>query len=361
MMLFRDYEKKHTFWRQLGQSMAEYTVVLAALVGGLLVANQGACPNDYEDCIEYLLTTMHDNYDGYSSSISAVHEYATDYEVADSGEGWSNGDGDGGDGSGSSGGGADGGVPEGLTQSTVLTSAGGMNNLGTYDASTGIVTEGGVAVGTYSSDTGEFISSDNVTISNVQVQNVVVDEDGNVLQRRAITDCATGDVYGFGYESQAAGHEGEFYDSLQLNSMDIGSSCSEPAFGVITKDGSEDGGRIVDGFYYASSQTPALASSPTEPTGEVVYWDFGPFASGICSVMVAGWDDSIEAGGEVDMDDPDEVYAAQLALFSETDSDKDPKIGSQDNEHYVQQVFLNGESGSPNDCVSNRVISVPND
>lgn len=354
-MLFPRGHAGKSLWRQLGQSMAEYTVVIAALVGGLLVANKGACPDDYEDCIEYLLTVMHNSYDGYSASISSVHEYATDYEVADGGGGWGNGDGGGDDGGGSAGGGGDPAPTVGLTQTTVLTANAGLSNLGVYDASTGLVTQNGEVVGTYSEDTGTFTSSGGSVTTNVVSQDVVIDEDGNILQRRAVTNCSTGEVYAFGYESQT---DGQFYDSLQLNEMDVGSLCTTASYRVTARDGSEDGGRIVDGLYYASSQTPVLSSSSIEPTGEVVYWDFDPPATGICAVMVVGWDDGLEESG-VDLDDEEEVYAAQLALFSEPNPSENPVLGNQNAEHYAEQVFINGETASENDCVSSRTISVP--
>src|SRR5690606_29042228 len=68
--------------KSLGQSMVEYTIVTAAFVTGLLVVNDGACPNEYEDCVEYLLTVMHDNADGYSNSITAVQDYGPSLPVS---------------------------------------------------------------------------------------------------------------------------------------------------------------------------------------------------------------------------------------------------------------------------------------
>ncbi|MBU2885284.1 hypothetical protein KO507_05845 [Gilvimarinus agarilyticus] len=332
--------------------MAEYTVVMAALVGGLLVANRGACPDQYEDCIEYLLTVMHDNYDGYSASIAAVHEYATDYEVSEGGGG---GDDDGGgddSGGGSTGGGDNGGEPTAaISQTTIVSSNGGFNNHGELDPSTGLVTNNGEVVGTYDDDTGTYEAADGST-TDAYLQDVVVDADGNVLQREAITDC--GDppqVYGFGYESKA---DGKFYDSLQFNEMDVDGYCTEAAYKMVDRDGGSDDGRIIDGHYYAFSTTPdtSIDTGVMEPDGEVVYFDLG--GASFCAVMAAGWDSGIDE----DLSD-DEFYAAQMELLFEPNQDESTWIGSLDNEHYTEQVYINGEPSSPNDCPSNRVISEP--
>ncbi|MDO3380682.1 hypothetical protein [Gilvimarinus algae] len=342
-------------WWQLGQSMAEYLVVMAALVGGLLVANRGACPDHYEDCIEYLLTVMHDNYDGYSASISAVHEYADDYEVAEA-PASSDGDGsdDGGDGGGSAGGGGSTEPEAAISQSTILTSNGGFTNLGEYDPSTGLVTQNGEVVGSYDSDTGVFEAVDGGTTTNVEQVDVITDEDGNILQREAVSDC--GDppgIYGFGYESQA---NGNFYDSLQFNEMDIDGFCTETAYKVRDRQGNEDGGRIVDGYYYAVSTTPDsfLSTGVKEPDGEVVFFDLGGGVTH-CAVMAAGWDSGIDTD---DLSD-EEIYAEQLALLLEPDEEETTVIGSMDAEHYTEQVYINGEPAASNDCVSNRVITAP--
>jgi hypothetical protein len=340
---------------QLGQSMAEYAVVMAALVGGLLVANRGACPSEYEDCIEYLLTTIHDNYDGYSSSISAVQDYHTDYEVADSGGGWEdNPGGGGGDDGGGSGGG---GMPDptaGVTQSTVLTANGGYTNLGVYDPSSGLVSQNGEVVGQYDADTGVFEPTEGDAIANAVATNVVVDSEGNVLQRMAVSDCASPPgIVGFGYQSQV---DGEFYDSLQLNAVDIDGYCTETAYKVVDKQGREDGGRIVDGYYYAVSTTPAGSynAGVKEPDGEVVFFDLGGGVTH-CSVMANGWDSGIDTD---DLSD-DEIYAEQLKLLLEPNEDETTVIGTMDSEHYTQQVYINGEPPAANNCVSSRVITAP--
>jgi len=343
--------------RQVGQSMAEYTVVMAALVGGLLVANKGACPSDYEDCIEYLLTVVHDNYRGYSASISSVHEYADDYEVAESDSGWDDDDGGGGSESGGegSGGGATAQPEAPVTQTTYLSANGGMSNIGEYDPSSGLVTQNGEVVGNYDPSTGTYESTDGTIINNVNANDVVIDEEGNILQREAVTDCGEpAQVAGFGYRSEA---DGKFYDSLQFSEVDIDSYCTEAAYKVVDRDLGEDGGRIVDGYYYAVTTTPAsyIDTGPKQPDGEVVYFEQvsadGQDAS-VCAVMAAGWDSGIDKDGLSD----EEIYAEQVALLYEPNQEESTWIGSLDNQHYVEQVYLNGEPASDNDCPSSRVI-----
>lgn len=343
-------------WRQLGQSMAEYTVVMAALVGGLLVANRGACPDEYEDCIEYLLTVMHDNYDGYSSSISAVHEYATDYEVSETTGGWEDDDGGGGSDGGTTGGGGTTEPEVPITQTTMITANGGMNNLGEYDPSTGLVTQNGEIVGSYDPDTQVFESVDGGTIGNAQASDVVADADGNILQREAVTDCGDpAGVIGFGYRSEA---DDKFYDSLQFNEMDVddGGYCTEASYQVWDNQGNEDGGRIVDGYYYAVTTTPAeyLDTGVKEPDGEVVFFDLGG-GSYQCAVMAYGWDSGIDTEELSE----EEVYAEQLALLLEPNEDETTKIGTMDSEHYYTQIYAYGETPAPNNCVSSRVITAP--
>ncbi len=322
---------------QVGQSMAEYTVVVVAFVGGLLVVNDQACSDNASgNCIELLLTVMHDNYDGYSSSISAVQEYATDYAVADGGEGWGNGVGDG-DGSGSTGGGDSGGeTADGLTQVTSLTSADGSDIYGEYNAATGDVVKDGLIVGTYSEDTGLFTEEDGTETSGLITETVVKDEDGNELERIALTDCAGG-VLGFAYQSQV---DGQYYNTIQLGELDIGDSCPVDAVKVVDTDYQDMAGRIVDGFFYALTLTDKLADEAARPDGEVIFF------AGFCQVVPNGWDDLLfdEDGEPVDMDDEDAVYEAQVLLLLPEDPADSPVIG--------YQAPLTG-------CDSNRTISEP--
>lgn len=330
-MIRRNTHKR--WWRQLGQSMAEYTVVMAALVGGLLVANRGACPDEYEDCIEYLLTVMHDNYDGYSSSISAVHKYDRDYALSDVGD---DDDDDsppgGGPGDGDSGGGPPGGVPDTppVTQATVLQSADGSTTYGTIDAEGNVVLDGQV-VGVYNQETGKYEQSDGTVIVGVTTEDVVVDEDGNVLEVSALVDCVTGASYGFGYQSQA---NGKFYDALQLEEVDTGAFCIAPAYPMILDDGTEDGGRIVNGYYYPTVYSSNLPS-PVQPAGEVIYFE----EYDACVVMAIGWDEGVLA----EHDDDEDIYEGMIELWQETPEAENPALGTMD----------------PSACDENRTISAP--
>ncbi len=324
--------KNQGWWRQLGQSMAEYTVVMAALVGGLLVANRGACPAEYEDCIEYLLTVMHDNYDGYSSSISAVHKYDRDYTLTDVGGDDDGNGGNPGDGSGESGGGDPGSLPASppVSQTTLLQSADGSTTYGTIDAEGNVVLDGQV-VGIYNQATGEYELNDGTVITGVTTSDVVVDEDGNVLEISALVDCDTGASYGFGYQSQA---NGNFYDALQLEEVDTGSYCVAPSYPVYLDDGSEDGGRVVNGYYYATIYSGELPSS-MQPTGEVVYFE----EYDACVVMVIGWDEGILA----EHDDDEDIYDAMIELWQETPEEENPALATMD----------------PAECSENRSFSAP--
>ncbi|HEY7883576.1 MAG TPA: hypothetical protein VIC08_01370 [Cellvibrionaceae bacterium] len=325
--------RRKTCWqRQLGQSMAEYTVVMAALVGGLLVANKGACPNVYEDCIEYLLTVMHDNYDGYSSSISAVHQYDRDYEYSDGGEGWEDNPGD--DPGGDPGG--DPGVlpdPPPVAPATVLQSADGSITYGTVDAE-GNVSLNNEVIGFYDQATGEYVDSGGVAIVGVVVNDVIIDADGNVLELTALVDCVTGVSYGFGYESQV---NGNFYDALQYKEVNSGSYCTAPSYPVYLSDGTQDGGRVVNGLYYASIYSGGLPS-PMQPTGEVVY--FAEFDE--CVVMVTGWDEGILAENE----DEDDIYEAMIELWQETPAAENPALATM-------------APGQCNASVANREVAAP--
>lgn len=340
----RQRRREHR-WAQIGQSMAEYTVVMAALVGGLLVANRGACPDEYEDCIEYLLTVMHDNYDGYSASISAVHEYATDYEISETNSGWDDSDGGGDDDGSSDGGGgddtdsADDLVTEVSAATAVVTDG---DTLGVVDPVTGEVVSDGEVVGTYDSDTGIFTPSDGGGSSAVDTEDVVVDSEGNVLERQAVTDCDTGEVHGFGYRSEA---DGEFYNSLTYGEMDVTGYCVDPAFKA-TVDGEPDDGRIVNGYYYGLAISNEVYDAPMVPQGEVIYFE----EYDACVVMAVGWDAAF------DPDDGD-YYDDVIDLWTNSDPDENPQFGELDEEYYVEQVMENGVDPVENDCPSNRVIA----
>lgn len=362
--------------KQAGQSMAEYTVVVVALVSGLLIANEGC--TEYDSCIEAVLVAMHDNYSGYAGSMSSVHEYATDYEVSDSSSGWGDDD-DGDDGSGSSGGGSGSGDVTGLTEVTSVTSNAGFYDYG-YLQSDGSVTaysdSDSEVQGYYDSDTGEYTDADTGVVTAVDTDTRVQDEDGNILQMHAFTSCSGEpvEVYGFGYQSEATG---TYYDT-SYDEQDLGSNCWHPTYTAYTDSG-DSGGRIVDGNFYAVTATP-YSDTPITPTGEMVYWDFGSLdenvyqyddegnieqdaegndvvlisagAVGDCAVMISGWDDSVDTSQS-----DENIFEDQLQLYS------DAKFATQDSDYYVEQTVLYGETNIPwvfrGDCVTQRVLTNP--
>jgi len=327
--------------RQLGQAMVEYTIVTAAFVTGLLVLNNGACPAQYEDCIEYLLTTMHDNADGYSNSITAVQDYGKSFPVS-TGSPWPDPppvdppDG---------GGGSPGEIPpSSIQQATQITSADGGSSYGVLDGGN-VVGPNGNIVGTYDAGTGEFTPTDGFPVGAVQEQ-VVQDEAGNILEMQAVIDCDPEEVKvkGFGYRSKASG---KFVTSLSLSEANISGLCLAPAYEVTTLDGGVDGGRIVNGKYYAVSITATVSDDPIAPTGEVVYWS----EYDECVVMVADWDTGIDP--ELD---EDERYEEQKALYNEPDSTMNPRLGKLNSLHYAEQTLVHDQPAWPNNCVSARTL-----
>lgn len=283
---------------QRGQAMAEYLVVSSALIGAFFwVANED-CPG-YDSCLSNVLTVMHDNYQGYSHSMSAVHRYG-EFQGEGFDSSWT--DDDDSSGGGSSGGGGDVSIPtEGLVNADLLTSLDGATSYGTLVGGQYVVDSDGTVIGTYDSVTGE------VTLNNgdqyyAQVSPAVVDEDGNVVELEAVVNCFTGQVLGFGYQSGATGN---FHNSLTLEEMDISGFCTAPSYGIVDTDGSLASGAIVGDQYYASTFTVEVdASEPLVSSGEVVYFnvtvpDEDEYASSDpaigevlvdCAVMGAGWD-----------------------------------------------------------------------
>jgi hypothetical protein len=328
-------------WRQLGQAMVEYTIVTAAFVTGLLVLNNGACPDEYEDCIEYLLTVMHDKQDGYSASITAVQDYGKSYRPAPPSK-WPDDDEDSSDDSDTSSGPGEIGE-DGIRQTTEITNPLGTNSYGFLEGSN-VVDANGNVVGTYNSETGIFVPVSGAPVGVVE-RRVVRDEAGNILQMQAVVDCGTGKVYGFGYRSEVSG---KFVNSLNLQEANISGFCLAPSYEVETRTGALDGGRIVNGYYYPVSITANFV--PTEPAGEVVYWP----ELGYCAVMANDWD----SGLDPDLDD-DERYAAQVEMLFDTDPSTSPFLGRQRNSHYVEQTFIHGQPAWPNDCVSVRTVAAP--
>jgi hypothetical protein len=329
------------FRRQSGQSMVEYTMVVTSLVTLILLSNQGC--EGYDSCISKLLTTMHDNYDGYSSSMSAVHKYG-DYEVKGTpveGGGRTGGGNSGGDG------GTDGGVnlnPDGITEVSQVMSGDGYTTFGTLQPDGTVLDSQGNIIGTYS-DVNQTITLANGNVSSVNLRKVVIDEDGNILYLRAVTDIL-GNVYSWGYLSKATG---EFSNSLNLEKMDITGYISQPSFKVVKIELGEEveqPGRILNGEYYAAIFTTEISTTPLNPSGEVIYWD----DLDICSVMVVGWDDDVDTSQS-----DEDIYSDQLIIFS----DDDKNLGRMDYNDYLEQTSFDGVATEPNDCPSARVITQP--
>ncbi|OUR70953.1 hypothetical protein A9Q78_11445 [Methylophaga sp. 41_12_T18] len=329
--------------KQYGQSMVEYAIVCAALISALFWGANAEC-DGHENCLGKLLTVMHDNYDGYSSSISAIQQYG-EFENGDF-------DDDSEDGGGDSGGGSDGGGsesgggmnsqlnPDGLAEVTTVSTTNQFITYG-YLAADGTVTDNnGNVVGVYDADTNTIELNDG-SVTGVSLNTEVVDEEGNVLHIRAITNCI-GAVHSWGYVSKATG---KVFNSLNRGEMDIGSLCTKASFKVVN-DGVEQPGRVIDGEYYASVFAADVSATPLTSSGEVIYWD----DLGICSVMVNNWD------GDVDTDqDDDDVYADRLALFN----DDDRNLGEMDQFDYIEQTALYGVPTESNNCPSSRVLSEP--
>lgn len=332
---------KYLTLKCLGQAMVEYTIVTAAFVTGLLVLNNGACPDEYENCVEYLLTVMHDNSDGYSNSITAVQDYGKSYKPA-SGGGWPPPENPGGGGDPGGGGGGGSGTPSPeIQQVTQVTSADGSDIYGVLDGGN-VVDPNGNILGVYDMGAGTFTPTVGVVVGGVKQKEVVQDEAGNTLAMQAVVDCVSGELQGFGYRSKTSG---KFANSLNLGEVSISGFCLAPAYEVTSLSGGVDGGRIVNGKYYAVSISPGLA--PTEPTGEVVYWS----ELNTCAVMVTEWDSGIDP----DLDD-DDRYDEQKKLFFEEDPNLNPHLGNMNALHYTEQIVLHGQPAWPNDCVSARTL-----
>lgn len=295
---------------QRGQTMAEYLVVVGALISAFFWVANTDCGE--ENCIDKLKTVMHDKYEGYSHSISAVHQYG-DFQ----GEGFESSWGEGGTSTPGNGGGTSGELPEqeGLAKADVLTSTDGDTVYGTlsgteviYDDDGNaisvvqyVVDEDGNVIGTYNPDDGTITFLDGGTESALAAS-IVTDENGDPVDLQAVVDCSTQEVYGFGYESGATG---DFHNSLTLETMDISGYCLAPTYGVVDDDGNSVNGAIVGENYYASTLTVTIdPGSPQTPSGEVVYFnievpnesEYDDSSPGIgervedCAVMASSWD-----------------------------------------------------------------------
>ena len=334
--------------RQLGQAMAEYVIVCAALISALFWGANVECDggdSGSNKCIAKLLTVMHDNFDGYSSSISAVQKYG-DYAASGTPvEGGGSPGTVGGPGSG--GGSVDGSGSEGLTDAKQVTSNDGSVIYGDVLADGSVVDGDGNIVGFYSETDNTYTDNGGGSASAIAT-NVVKDEEGNVLHLRAVTSCAPSlpgiptPVYSWGYVSKATG---KVFNSLTKTELDIGGLCTQASFKVV-KDGQEQGGRILNGQYFASVFAINVSTAPLNASGEVVYWE----DLGLCSVMVTNWDGDLESG----LDDQEE-YDARVAILN----DSDRNIGEIDPVDYFNQTQIYGVPTEANGCPSAYVLSAP--
>lgn len=265
-----------------GQTMVEYLVVVMALVSTMFWGANATCPNpngglQYTNCIQNLLTTMHDKYEGYSNSMTAVHRYGEpkgDVFVSQ----WvelSSGS------SGSDSGGNFIPVPPGinsLSRSSQVVSADGAQTYGTLLGDLVLDTNGQL-VGTIDPDTGELltISGDVVPVSTL---NVIVDSEGNIAPLQAVVN-GDGDVLGFGYQN---GLTGNFHNSLTLGVTNIEGFRTVDTFSVVDVDGNATNGAIVGNKYYDSTLTaPVDGNTVVTPRGEVINFLGEPLD---CAVLI---------------------------------------------------------------------------
>ncbi|PHS25413.1 MAG: hypothetical protein COA83_05680 [Methylophaga sp.] len=332
--------------RQLGQAMVEYIIVTAAFVGAFFWSANADCPG-YDNCISKVLTVMHDNFEGYSNSISSVQKYG---DFTTDGGGDASGGGDGGSGGDDGGGsGGDSGPPvlnpDGITEVALATSSTGLSTYGYLRADGTVVDGRGNVVGFYSETDNTLTTVEGSVINNVVIDRVIVDEEGNILHLRAVTGCSGSPaaVYAWGYKSKASG---KVFNNVNQNELNIGGLCTKASFKVVNNNQQPQAGRVIDGEYYAAVFAVSVSSAPLEPNGEVIYWQ----DLGICSIMAIDWDDSVNHSAH-----PEDVYEQQLLLFA----DEDEKIGEMDQIDYVEQTAIYGVAVEPNDCPSARVISQP--
>jgi hypothetical protein len=345
--------------KQKGQAMAEYVIVCAGLITALFLGANVECngsDNTSNKCISKLLTVLHDNYDGYSSSISGVQQYG---QYAAKGSYDADPDDGTGSGTGNSGtGGTIGGLnPDGLTEQTQITSSDGLATFGTLQPDGTVVNDNGDIIGFYS-DTDNTFTDNNGNTYSAANRAQVLDEEGNILHLRAVTACSgtipgfpyAKPVYSWGYVSKASG---KVFNSLNKKEIDISGYCTEPSFKVV-KNGQEQGGRILNSEYFAAIFAASVSATPLNATGDVVYWkDLGGPGIGICSVMVKEWDADIDPDNDKD---EDELYAARIALFT----DPDRNLGQIDAIDYFDQTTFYGVPPQPNGCPTTITISNPN-
>lgn len=257
---------------QRGQAMAEYTVVIWALITALLVVdNNMDCPG-YDNCISKLTSVVHNQYQGYSNSITAIQRYQSFAEEtsprptpvpppvapplppvivpppdptppADAG----------------------------LSAAQVLTDSDG-NTIGVVQPDGTVLDENGTPIGEYSDSAGMYSPYEGEPIVAGQTTGVT-DSNGNVLQPKAVYDCRLEikprTPTNWIYETTDAGGQTAAFttDNYSVVELSQGRDCVANTQQVVDADGNVDSGVVLDGRYYITF----LGSEITEGgDGEVV-------------------------------------------------------------------------------------------
>lgn len=293
---------------QRGQAMAEYLVVAGALMTAFFWAANADCPG-YYSCVDQLKTVMHDKYEGYSHSISAVHKYddveGAGFEAWEDGSSSTEGEG----GSGSFG---DTSAEVDLERTPMVVGEGGDTNYGTLVDGDKVVDADGNQIGTFDGTT--ITLNDGSTYDGFVTQ-VVTDQDGNPAPLKAIVYCGissiTKDVRGFAYESGATG---DYYYSLGLKPVEkeVPSPlyCTENTYGVIDEDG-----ETIEGFVvvYNKAFAPISQNLDGVPAqGDLVRFimeDEDGNDVDVCVVLGRGW--NLDEDGD-ETDDEDDLLANYL-------------------------------------------------
>ena len=278
---------------QSGNAMAEYVVIVTALVGaaglgkGLLLEDNDLCKG-YDNCVTMALSKLQNRYKGFSNSITQVHEYPQ--EVPAASYSWDlsadTGDGESGEGGG--------GLEERPMQENMAVTQGG-ETIGILQGNS-VVDSNGNVVGTY--DDGVFTPSEGNEPVVAGVTRVVTDEAGNVAEPQVMTNCSTGELDAFVYES---GVTGALHEPAKLTEVERDGRCGPyDTYKVVNNDGNQIGGRAYDGYYYATFSPPLIAEgevvyidttteitcSETECTEGDVARQIGP----VCAVLPSGWE-----------------------------------------------------------------------
>ena len=278
---------------QSGNAMAEYVVIVTALVGaaglgkGLLLEDNDLCKG-YDNCVTMALSKLQNRYKGFSNSITQVHEYPQ--EVPAASYSWDlsadTGDGESGEGGG--------GLEERPMQENMAVTQGG-ETIGILQGNS-VVDSNGNVVGTY--DDGVFTPSEGNEPVVAGVTRVVTDEAGNVAEPQVMTNCGTGEIDAFVYES---GVTGALHEPAKLTEVERDGRCGPyDTYKVVNNDGNQIGGRAYDGYYYATFSPPLIAEgevvyidttteitcSETECTEGDVARQIGP----VCAVLPSGWE-----------------------------------------------------------------------